>query len=102
MEEHPFEYNIDDASLLQRSFKGLGFGYFEYLGGDIAWYVPYWPFVLVSFMIFSISYKIDKRRHPKPHIEAGLCPTCGYDLRATPDHCPECGRIFDPHPTAHD
>jgi hypothetical protein len=56
------------------------------------WPIPYWFLSVVAAAIASpllIVWTVRRRR--KVRAERGLCPSCGYDLRATLGWCPECG-----------
>jgi len=56
--------------------------------------VDYWLPITLTLIMPSIWLGLWFRRRRKwRQVRRGTCPTCGYDLRATPERCPECGTI---------
>jgi hypothetical protein len=51
--------------------------------------VPHWLLVALLAPMPVIYYV--RRARNRHRTAQGLCLTCGYDLRASPDRCPECG-----------
>ncbi len=77
----------------------LGFHYLAGTGRSAAsretiWIVnvPYWAITLAAALLPAWLALQQRRRIWR--IKAGLCATCGYDLRASKDRCPECGTEF--------
>ena len=53
--------------------------------------VPIWFLLLFIILPFWIRHRRIQRRW-----QNGLCPKCGYDMRATRERCPECGAAAIP------
>ena len=66
----------------------LGFVYIDEPRG-LTVHVPYWLLLLLSMPLPARWLWVrarDRRRR-----SGNACVNCGYDLRGTPDRCPECG-----------
>ena len=51
----------------------------------------YWLLILGLFLSLRKSGLV----RIEPIQQTGQCEVCGYDLRATPDRCPECGTVVE-------
>jgi hypothetical protein len=119
----PLSYSLrDGVAIFQRPFFGVIAyrGAFEITDTlrkpappwqDVSWDIPFVVsyerrYAWIDFSLIRISCwlvaalsvplplaRIQVRRRLRERERCGLCRACGYDLRATPDRCPECGAV---------
>jgi hypothetical protein len=54
--------------------------------------MPHWLLAALALALPSVV-AIVRIRFALRKMRAGFCAHCGYDLRATPERCPECGAV---------
>jgi hypothetical protein len=55
---------------------------------------PHW--FLLPFFAAMPLLSVLRARTRRRRVREGLCVNCGYDLRASPERCPECGLVPSP------
>jgi hypothetical protein len=101
----PGPFHLSDTfsmpEFLHRSiWSTLGFGSRGYTmglplqGGATIYEIPYWlPVIVFGGCAFTLVVTGIRRQRRLSRLAAGQCTACGYDLRASPDRCPECGTV---------
>ena len=73
----------------------FGFAYYRYDETQFNFHdfnviVPIWFLAAITAALPTLAVRQASRRARRR--SGNLCAKCGYDLRATPDRCPECGQ----------
>ena len=63
----------------------------NYRGRQDQYLVRWWVVMAIFFILPAHAGSLRMRRWLRRR--RGLCWNCGYDLKATPERCPECGRF---------
>ena len=94
----PLAHNVTptmpfDKILGKRSFRFAGFAWRHFTDdkepvSELDFTVPMWAITLATAAPFA--WWVWRKRTAFP---PGACPKCGYDLRASPERCPECGAV---------
>jgi hypothetical protein len=87
--QYPFEWLVY-LLVIPVALVGLHFRSRMTLGAGFAFI-----WLVVSILIIVGTLKGNQRRTRLRRFYAGQCVGCGYDLRATPERCPECGMVPD-------
>jgi hypothetical protein len=89
---YPFWYwDPHDGKTLGFRFRSLdeSIDKVEMRQREIGIVIPYWFLFLATLALPAVV--IVQRRRRSTRTSRSLCLQCGYDLRASPDRCPECG-----------
>jgi hypothetical protein len=93
------EHYFGPVETCEHEFAGFGYGACpkpNWSPREVLWVSPLWFLFTLAAILPAVRLQRLRHRKHRP----GLCPTCGYDLRATPQQCPECGTAVPTKATA--